>query len=301
MLDFTHTPPGSKADIQIFLGQNTAVTQPLSLTWLKPRGVAMVHIFMLGCGGNGATGTVGATAVGGAGGGGGAQSTWIGAAAALPDVLYLGGGLRGAGTVLNSMVAVRPHGATYNSAPLATDLILVAPGAIGNAVTAGAAGTVAAAILSGLGTSSFLVGLAGGAAGAVTPTAGGAAAAGTTGILCQGGGGGGGMSATATSAGGVCTSSFPSFAQNSPAGAGGTSGVAGRRGSPGLWAPRGLRISTGGGGGGSGFPTATASAGGPGGPGGYGSGGGGGGGGITGQTAALGGFGGQAIIIITAW
>lgn len=301
MLDFTHIPSGSRADIQTYYGNLTATTQPLTQTWVKPRGVSMVHIFMLGCGGNGVAGVIGATAAGGAGGGGGSQSSWIGSAASLPDILFVGGGLKGAGTALNSVVAIAPYGATYNSAPLASDIILIAPGAIGNAVTAGAIGTVAAALLSGLGVATFLAGLAGGAAGAVTPTAGGAAAASTTGNLSQGGGGGGGMSAAATTAGGACTSTYPRFAPNSAGGLAGTSGVPGGRGSNGLWLPQRLRVSTGGGGGGSGFPTATVSAGGPGGAGGPGSGGGGGGGGVTGQTAAPAGQGGQSIIIITAW
>jgi hypothetical protein len=230
-----------------------------------------------------------------------AQAHKHGSALSLPDVLYFGGGVAGAGSVLTTMLAVKPYGATYNSAPIASDLVLAAPGAIGNAVTAGAAGSAAGCLLSGLGIATFLAGIAGGAAGAVTPTAGTAAAAAATGLLVQGGGGGGGMSAAAASAGGACTSTFPSFAPNSLGGAAGTSGVAGGNGGHGLWLPQRLRVSTGGGGGGAGFPVATTSAGGAGGNGGYGSGGGGGGGTITGLTPGVGGKGGAGIAIIISW
>ena len=301
MLDLSHVPTAGIADIQTFYGRNTAVTQPLTDMWVKPRGTSMIKIFMLGCGGNGVTATAGATSAGGAGGGSGSQASLIIAAQDVPDVLYVGGGLQGAGTVLTTMVALKAYGATYNSAPIAADLLLAAPGAIGNAVTAGGAGAASGCLLSGLGIASFLVGLAGGTAGANTATAGGAATASTAGQLAQGGGGGGGMSAAAAAAGGVCTSTFTSFAPNTAAGAAGTSGVAGGNGSHGLWMPQRLRVSTGGGGGGAGFPTATTSAGGPGGNGGYGSGGGGGGGTITALTPGPGGKGGAGIVIIVSW
>jgi hypothetical protein len=77
MLDFSHIPTPGIADVQTFIGNNTAVTQPLTQTWVKPRGVSMVKIFMLGCGGNGVTATAGATSAGGAGGGSGSQA-WLG-------------------------------------------------------------------------------------------------------------------------------------------------------------------------------------------------------------------------------
>ena len=86
MLDFSHIPSATKNDTQVFIG-NASNVGNYSHTWVKPRGVNMVSIFMVGQGGKGMIGAVGATALGGAGGASGAQSAWTGPAWALPDVL----------------------------------------------------------------------------------------------------------------------------------------------------------------------------------------------------------------------
>jgi hypothetical protein len=302
MLDFSHipTPFGGATDRQVFIGTMSTATG-LSQTWVKPRGVSMVHILMLGAGGKGAAATAGATSAGGAGGGSGAQSSLLIPAHCLPDICFVGGGSGGSGTAVNSFFAARPHGATAASPPVASDIFLIAGGAIGNAVTVGATGTAATAILSGHGQAVFLAGIAGGAAGAATGAVGATVAAQTTGLFVSGGGGGAGMSAAAAFAGGPSTTSFPSFLPTSLGGTAGTSGVAGGAGQSGISLMDGRFMFSGGGGGGTGFPVATASAGGNGGSGGYGCGGGGGGGAVTGQVAGLGGAGGSALIIVTAW
>ena len=145
MLDFSHIPTATKGDVQYFIGNATTVTG-CTQTWVKPRGINMVHILALGQGGNGVTATLGATSAGGAGGGSGAQSQLLIPASSLPDVLYIAGGAGGAGTAVATIVSSRPNGATYNSIPLAQDTFLIAGGAIGNAATAGAVGTIATAI-----------------------------------------------------------------------------------------------------------------------------------------------------------
>ena len=303
MLDFTDTPSAGNAIVQTFIGNMRTVTGT-TMTWTKPRGISMVHILALGQGGNGVGSTAGATSAGGAGGGSGGQSQLLIPARMLPDILYIGAGAGGAGTAIATIVAARPHGATYNSIPLAQDTYLIAGGAIGNAATAGAVGTIATAILSGKGIANFLAGLAGGAGGAATGAAGVATAANTTGLMVSGGGGGGGMSAAAAFAGGAAfTTALPTgYVGHSTAGAAGTSGVAGNPGNNGaqFLANTGWVLSAGGGGGTS-FPVATISACGNGGAGGYGCGGGGAGGAITATAAGVGGLGGAGLVIITAW
>ena len=306
MLDFSHTPAAGNANVQMFIGNQTTVTGATQI-WTKPRGVSRVHILALGQGGNGVNSVVGATSAGGAGGGSGGQSQLLIPARFLPDVLYIAAGAGGAGTAVATIVAARPCGATYNSIPLAQDTFLIAGGAIGNAATAGAVGTVATAILSGKGWAQFLAGIAGGAGGAATGAAGTAVAANTTGLMVSGGGGGGGMSAAAAFAGGAAfTTALPTgFVGHGTGGAAGTSGVKGGVGSHGanfvMTGNIGGLILSGGGGGGTSFPVATISAPGDGGNGGYGCGGGGAGGAITGTTAGIGGRGGPGLVIIHAW
>jgi hypothetical protein len=302
MLDFSHIPKGyaGAADQQIFIGTNTSIVGA-SQQWLKPRGISMIQILCLGQGGNGGAGAIGATALGGTGGGSGAQSALLIPAAFIPDVLYIQAGAGGAGTAIASIVATRPHGATAASIPLPQDTFLIAGGAIGNAVTAGAVGTIATAILSGKGMATFLAGIAGGAAGAITGTAGAAVAANTTGLLVSGGGGGGGMSAAAAAAGGAAfTTAMTSGYTGAGGGTAGASAVNGGQGNNGVVDLSRL-VFGGGGGGGAGFPAVTVSAPGTGGGGGFGCGGGGGGGGVTGQTIAVGGRGGAGLVIVNCW
>lgn len=302
MRDVSHLPTSfaGAADRQVFVGTARAVASA-SMIWNKPLGISMVHILAVGQGGNGVAGVVGATAAGGAGGGSGGQSSLIIPAMFLPDQLYISAGAGGAGTAIQTIIAARPCGATFNSIPLAGDTFLWAGGAIGNAVTAGVIGTLAAGILGGRGQTTFLAGLAGGAGGAATPTVGTAAGANTTGLMVTSGGGGGGMSAAATTAGGAGGTTVLKTPHTIAAGgAGGSSGVAGGAGKNGYTALDDM-IFTGAAGGGSGFPTATASPGGAGGAGGWGCGGGGGGAAVTGQAAGAAGLGGPGFVIITCW
>lgn len=303
MLDLGNFPSYTPQDQQIFVG-NMRVVGPCVASWTKPRGVTMVHILCIGQGGGGAIGVTGATAAGGVGGGSGGQSSLIINAAFLPQTLFILAGAGGTGTAIQSLVAVKPNGATAASIPLATDTVLGAIGAAGLSAIAGAANSAPNCVLSGLGVATFLAGVNGGAAGAVTPTAGGSPAAVTTGLIVQGGGGGGGMSAAATANGGAPVTSFPSWLLTTPLGAGGSSGVDGGKGGDGMaqfFNQAAPLCFNGGGGGGSGFPTATTSNGGNGGNGAYGCGGGGGGGAVTGKTAGLAGKGGAGLVIITCW
>ena len=298
MLDFSHFPTSTKVDVQTFIGNQSAVGNGGSQTWVKPRGVGMVSIFLVGQGGKGAPGVIGATSTGGSGGGSGAQSSWTGPAWAVPDVLHFSGGAGQANAAIPTLLTTRPTVAS----PAVSDIALWAGGA--NAGTAGPIGTIAGGILAGAGISFYLVGQTGGTAGAITPTAGGNITALTTGLMVMGGAGGGGMSAAAATAGGSVTPSFPSWCPPATAAAAGTSGVAGGRGNNGIchFMQRHIPfVSTGGAGGGSGFPTATISDGGSGGSGGYGSGGGGGGGAVTGAVVGVGGNGGPGLCIIASW
>ena len=109
MLDLRHTPSAyaGAAGQQIFIGTMTTATT-LSQTWVKPRGISMVSMLILGQGGKGANSVVGATSAGGAGGGSGAQSHLIIPASSLPDILYVGAGSGGGGTAVATIVAARP-------------------------------------------------------------------------------------------------------------------------------------------------------------------------------------------------
>jgi hypothetical protein len=62
--------------------------------WIKPRGVTMVRMLLIGAG---AGGRAGSTSSGGAGGGSGAITTWIGPAIFIPDELRISIGAGGAG------------------------------------------------------------------------------------------------------------------------------------------------------------------------------------------------------------
>ena len=65
MLDFSHIPDQLTYDRQVFIG-NMKTAAGLTQTWVKPRGISMVYIFMLGQGGNGAAGAVATPLSGGA-------------------------------------------------------------------------------------------------------------------------------------------------------------------------------------------------------------------------------------------
>jgi len=87
MLDVFNTPTPQGANYQEFYGGGTV------RDWVKPRGVSMVRMLLIGPGGGGANGT---TAIGGAGGGSGAITSWIGPAIFIPDVLRVSIGAGGA-------------------------------------------------------------------------------------------------------------------------------------------------------------------------------------------------------------
>lgn len=290
MFDWGHLPSADPGDVQIFPGRPFSAGGAELQPWIKPRGVKMIHIFMLGPGGNGAAGAVGPSAAGGAGGASGSQSTLLIPAALVPNVLYVGTGYQTNPPA--SYVSVLPYqGGAF--VPHASNVLLIAP----SGTTPGSAAT---AQLSGRGIAVFLAGQAGGAGGTAAPTAGTDVAAATTGLVVTGGAGGGGMSAAAATAGGKVTSTFTTRLPFRAGGVAGSSGVDGAAGNDGFSLLDHMYF-IGGAGGGSGYPQTTTSNGGKGGAGGYGCGGGGGGGAVTGKTAGLGGAGGQGLIIITCW
>lgn len=304
MLDFSHLPTSTKADVQVFNG-----TAPTSgggwQTWVKPRGASMLHILCIGAGGNGGNGAVGAasTAAGGGGGGSGVQNALVIPAALLPETLYCSIA-QGAGAITYLMI--EPVTANTSSCILRAG----AGGNGGNAAgatagAAGAAGTVSAISaqpLAGLGFYTLLAGQAG-IVGSATGN-GAALTLPTTGLLITGGTGGGGLPASGTgNFGGSFTvaGTFPPHSGGVSAGA--TTNPAGN-GSNGFdRVINGLSYSYGGTGGGTTHAAATGAGlvAGNGGAGGIGCGGGGGGGGFTGSTQGLGGRGGPGQIIITAW
>ena len=82
MLDVFNFPTPQQSNYQEFLGGGTSTTR----TWVKPRGVSMVRIMLIGGGGGGGNGT---GAQGGGGGGSGTVTSWIGPAMFIPDILRI--------------------------------------------------------------------------------------------------------------------------------------------------------------------------------------------------------------------
>jgi len=80
MLDVFNFPTPQQSNYQEFLGGDTGATR----TWVKPRGVSMVRIMLIGGGGGGGNGS---GAQGGGGGGSGTVTSWIGPAMFIPDIL----------------------------------------------------------------------------------------------------------------------------------------------------------------------------------------------------------------------
>jgi len=87
MLDTFGFPTPQQANYQEFYGGGTV------RDWVKPRGVSMARIMIIGAGAGGRSGGVGA---GGGGGGSGAVTQWIGPAIFIPDVLRISLGAGGA-------------------------------------------------------------------------------------------------------------------------------------------------------------------------------------------------------------
>lgn len=314
MLDLSHIPTGwSSTDIQYFYGAGTAAGEVWQV-WQKPRGKKMIDILLLGKGGNGGTGVVGAnnSAAGGGGGGSGGQTRLTMPLHLLPDVLYLSLAGQSATTTLASYISIAPKLTAGAGAPTANDTLMIANGG-GNggnasgatAGAAGAAGAVATAATMPLGWQ--YAGALAGQAGIIggTAVAGAALTLPTTGLLVTGGTGGGGLPAAASvgAAGGNITGAgvFPTIA----GGAGSsTATIAPANGASGLRPVPNLVYFMGGVGSGSTHGSATGAGlvQAYGGHGAYGCGGGGNGGALTGSTvAATVGQGGVALAIITVW
>jgi len=272
-------------------------------TWVKPRGVTMINILVIGGGGGGGLGSGGISGSnrgGGAGGGGGAISRTMIPALFLPDSLNIIVGSGGLGAT--SLAAATSGGTTYIEVPNGngttnTRIIYANGGGAGNngtsvgSATAGSQGVapVTAAVYSSLGILSVSVGGAAGNGGAAAGGAGGNLILSTTSLINTGGSGGGAVSSANISfAGGSFTATAgltPSIAWTSGIS---PNGIGGYFQSIPFYSVGGI--------GGGGTNTAT---GGIGGDGAIGSGGGGGGGGLT--TGGPGGRGGDGIVIITCF
>ena len=322
MLDLSHIQSQYGSNVQLFTANSVAAGVTWQ-TWVKPRGISMVHIILLGGGGAGSAGWNGAASTAGGGGGGGSSAQAIGLfpAAFLPDTLYISVGVGGVGVVsatgtngIASYVAVKPLTtlnylllqANGGSAP-ASRPAGVTPG------VAGAGGTVTTATnapLAGLGllgwnSTAANISLAGQSGGTGTSSA---VTLPTTGLLVTGGAGGAALGAlNATGApGGVITVPaggffYPATATMTAAPATNSQGAAGSNGISFLNKMFYHFGGTGGGAAGLGAAGSTSAAGGAGGAGGIGCGGGGGGAGFTGATNGPGGNGGDGICIITCW
>jgi hypothetical protein len=279
--------------------------------WLKPRGITMVHMFLVASGGGGGGGLSGATSTtrgGGGGGGGGNVASLLIPAIFLPSMLYVfvaAGGAGGAASTTGGSGAATTVGylpALTQVQSLITTGGTPVGGTAGNTTgnAAGGTGASAAAI------STYL--LAGAAFGIYS--FGPAGNNGDTGIggsaytanlfqPCSGGAGGGTASASNLDTTGdtirvqYLANGGNSYYINSNGAAAGTNGANGMALNPGGGQP-GPILWTGGNGGGS----LAAGTGGAGGNGAIGCGGGGGGGGITG---GAGGAGGPGLVVISAF
>jgi hypothetical protein len=291
------TPQG--AEVFDFFGNSVAAGASWH-SWTKRKTASMVHILLIGSGGNGGLGVAGAnsTAAGGGGGGSGAQTSVLIPAYMLPDTIYIS--LAYGGAAIASYVS-------FDRTTTAQSLIAIANGGGngGNAAgaTAGAAGaaggvaTIAGMPRAGTGFIQLLAGQAGIIGG--TTVAGAAQTAPTTGLVVAGGTGGGGLPAAAAvgTAGGNFTGTgvWRSLLGGTSAGASSTGG----NGDSGVEYYDSIWLPTPGCGGASGGGTTGGS--GSGGNAGAGCGGGGSGGCITGQVVGAIGRGGSANCIITQW
>lgn len=320
--DYPFLPPNFNGDVQVFQCPMNAITQWQS--WIKPRGVQMVSMILIGGGGGGGggfTGVSGAARGGGAGGACSSLAFHIFPAYMLPDILKVSvgiGGAGGTGSGVNGSAGTISYVATGVGITAGSTIpnILAESGNAGpgggNAgsntgnATGGTVPTIGTKARQGwaqaLSLSTFTVGIVGATGG--SPTSAGTLINAVWNLipLSPGAGGGGVTSAGTGFAGGVITlQSAMDFADGTytPASnylAGGTAGsgaAAGGAGSAGIQNYKPF-VMTGGSGGGS----ADGQAGGAGGNGGIGCGGGGGGAGTTG---GRGGNGGNGIVIISSW
>lgn len=314
-LDLFNLPPTTSANVQVFTGPVSTVTNVQWFTWTKPRGVSMIEFIGIGSGsgGGGAFSNIAGSTRGGSGGGAsGGMARVLIPAIFIPDVVYLqigAGGVGGIPTATNVVPALANDGTagviTYVSvAPntAAGNVILrssnAAPtrGQCGSGTAAGSNGaggtiaTIANMPIAALGVYFMIAGQDGAIGAPETGANGFSVALPTTGIRAGGGAGGAGVTAT-DFAGGIITPIASTYlgqqcAAAPAAGAGGDGS-----GGPMIWQP----LFGFGGCGGSSSNTGT---GGNGGNGGYGAGGGGAGSGVTG---GYGGAGGSGLIAITCW
>lgn len=214
MLDFSHIPTGwNSTDIQIFSGMGSSAGECWQ-TWQKPRGKKMCQILLVGRGGNGGTGVIGANsaAAGGGGGASGGQSGITLPLSFLPDTLYLTLAGVSTNTAVHSYICLAPKLTAGPGQPIANDTLIMANGGSngGNASagTAGTAGTAApAATAAGMPLgymfrttgNSVIAGQAGAVGGAAV--GGGNITLPTDGLFVTGGGGGAGLPAAATNGG----------------------------------------------------------------------------------------------------
>lgn len=255
------TPQG--ANFQAFYGGNTRQD------WVKPQGVSMVRILLIGAGGGGNNG---GTVASGAGGASGAVTSWIGPAMFLPDVLQVRIGRGG-----TSATSGTESNITYQQKNTIGYTLLSANGGGAGTGSGGAAMTASPFTTSGIFTS---------IAGQTGAAAGGNVSASTTTFLS---GGSGGASTTA-GAGGTVGGKY-----GYPTLSGGTTGAAGNAGNDGYFLFQPILVSFGGTGGGGGSSTT----GGAGGNGGIGCGG--GGGGRCSSGTSTGGRGGDGAVFIWSW
>jgi hypothetical protein len=317
MLDMQHFPGNlNNQRQQTFIGDNGATVATQWRTWVKPKGINWIHIYMVGKGGNGGTGVVGANSVsaGGGGGGSGGTSSILLPAWCVPDTLYISLAGVSATTTMASYIAWYPSTTGQYVIQVANG---GGNGGNASAGTGGTAGSAAATVsvtsmltaynTGGAAAPSNLVGTVGGVGGAAVAAA--ALAMPTTGSRVMGGTGGGGLPAAAATGtvGGAITGAGPFPTIAAPAGQATATSPPNTPDNGYIFQPQipgalGM-YNFGGIGGGSTHGTATGGGlvqmkGGDGAPG---CGGGGSGGALTGSTAAAGGLGGPAFLILTTW
>ena len=310
MLDVSHIPVSTGiADVQTFTGDAIAVGTAWK-TWTKPRGKSMLHISLVGAGGNGGTGVVGAnsTAGGGAGGQSGAITSLIVPLWFLPDTLFLSLSGRKPTATANfaSLIAIAPVNTANNILAFANGGLHGGNASAGTGGTVGTAAAIATAANMPLGwpfiTSVCFASQVGTAGGAAVTAAN--LTLPTTGAFVTGGTGGGGLpaaAATGTNGGNITGAGiFPTLVGGTGSA---TATVPADWGKAGMQPIARLGYSFGGTGGASTHGTATGAGlvQSNGGDGALGCGGGGRGGALTGSTVGTVGWGGAAFAVLTCW
>lgn len=302
--------PQSKQNVTVLMG-NSATSGASWIPWYKPQNATLISILLVGKGGAGGTGVIGAnsTAAGGGGGGSGAQTRVDIPAWAIPDVLYFSGGHASLTTTVHSYLAIQPNTTANHTLAYAGG---GANGGNASGATAGAAGAAggagtAALMPLGWGFPQLAMGGQAGIIGGTTVSAA-ALTLPVTGLMVTGGTGGGGLPAAATAGTNGGSFTVPAAPSPFPAQAGGqgsaTATNPAANGADGFEnVVRGLFYNYGGTGGASTHGTATGgglvqSSGGDGAPG---CGGGGMGGALTGSTAGVQALGGAGFCIITVY